>query len=158
MNHYAVISSPIGNLYLNFSNQTLCSLEVTHLPVSSRAEPYMAKTIAAINNYFVNPSQQFDIALAISGTTFQKKVWEALCQIPAGKTLTYGQLAKQLKTSPRAIGQACRTNPLIIVIPCHRIIAQHGLGGYSGAREGKWLSVKEWLLTHEGFLKVTHAA
>ena len=70
-------------------------------------------------------------------------------KIPYGKTKSYGELAQELKTSARAIGNACRHNPLPIIIPCHRIVAKNNLGGYNGATEGKMLNIKEWLLQHE---------
>lgn len=85
----------------------------------------------------------------LKGTEFQKRVWRALCAIPPGTTKTYGELAKQLNTSPRAIGNACRKNPLPIIIPCHRVVAKNSLGGYAGARIGNLLEIKKWLLRYE---------
>lgn len=81
------------------------------------------------------------------GTDFQIRVWHALCQIPYGQTLTYGQLARQLNVnSAQAIGQAVGHNPISILIPCHRVISsKHTLCGYAGG-----LDVKAWLLSHEG--------
>ena len=86
----------------------------------------------------------------MQGTPFQKKVWLALQKIPAGQVMTYGELAKQLKTSARAVGNACRANPMPLVIPCHRVVAKSGLGGFSGSQEGAPIKIKKWLLEHEG--------
>jgi methylated-DNA-[protein]-cysteine S-methyltransferase len=76
-------------------------------------------------------------------------VWQRLREIPAGRTLSYGVLARELGTSARAVGGACRANPVPLAIPCHRVVAATGLGGYSGARGGDWLEKKRWLLRHE---------
>ncbi|MBF0447515.1 MAG: methylated-DNA--[protein]-cysteine S-methyltransferase [Magnetococcales bacterium] len=73
-------------------------------------------------SFFFNPS----------GTPFQRRVWQHLLTIPLAQTVTYGTLAKQLNTSPRAIGQAVGANPIPILIPCHRVLSQNGWGGYSG--------------------------
>lgn len=83
------------------------------------------------------------------GTRFQQKVWRALLAIPVGQTRTYGELAGQLDTGARAVGNACRTNPIPLFIPCHRVVAANGDGGFSGHREGRWMDIKRWLLAHE---------
>lgn len=81
---------------------------------------------------------------------FQKKVYSALCDIPYGKTVTYLDLAKKLKTASRAIGQACKRNPLPFLIPCHRVLAKKHLGGYAGKEDGFFRQVKIELLKQEG--------
>ena len=91
----------------------------------------------------------FDLPFVPSGTPFQLRVWHALMNIPAGQSTTYGALAKQLGTAARAVGQACGSNPLPILIPCHRVVAAHGLGGFMHASSGAPLDVKSWLLAHE---------
>ncbi|MDQ1363505.1 MAG: methylated-DNA-[protein]-cysteine S-methyltransferase [Pseudomonadota bacterium] len=94
--------------------------------------------------------QAFDLPLQLQGTAFQQRVWQALQKIPAGEVRTYGDLAQQLNTSPRAIGGACRANPLPIIVPCHRVVSRHGLGGYSGDTAGTNMDIKIGLLRHEG--------
>ena len=69
--------------------------------------------------------------------------------IPAGSTRTYGELAKQLGTSARAIGGACRANPVLLLIPCHRVVAAHDKGGFAGHRSGRWVDIKRRLLQLE---------
>lgn len=90
------------------------------------------------------------IDVVLSGTPFQRKVLRQLMKIPYGETRTYGELAARLKTSPRAVGNACRRNPIPIVIPCHRVVAAGGLGGYDGAICGDKLDIKTRLLQLEG--------
>ncbi len=86
-----------------------------------------------IARYFAGDLTQFTVPLAPRGSEFQQGFYQALCAIPYGETRTYGDLAKQLGVTPQAIGQACGANPIPILIPCHRVLAADGLGGYSGA-------------------------
>jgi methylated-DNA-[protein]-cysteine S-methyltransferase len=108
-----------------------------------------------LNAYLEDPRFEFDLPLAIAGTRHRLAVWEAMQRIPAGATRTYGELARELGSSARAVGGACGANPLPVVVPCHRVIAAGGaLGGFMGARaEGFELGVKRWLLGHEGALR-----
>ena len=98
------------------------------------------------------------LTLLVEGTPFQKAVWAALLRIPQGETRSYQALAKQLKTSPRAVGNACRANPLALIVPCHRVLAKSGLGGFCGKKAGKYLKIKTWLLAHEGALLALKSA
>ncbi|ADJ28921.1 methylated-DNA--[protein]-cysteine S-methyltransferase [Nitrosococcus watsonii] len=147
----AIVATPLGKLGLSTSENTLIGLDFLPLntpecfPLDSAARAALAQLQA----YFADPRVMFTLSLLPQGTVFQKRVWHALCLIPPGSTVTYGKFAEKLKTSPRAIGAACRTNPLPIFIPCHRVISSQGLGGYSGATEGPYLDIKAWLLRHE---------
>lgn len=105
-----------------------------------------------IQSYLDDPAFAFDLPLRLAGTHHRLAVWEAMQRIPAGCTRTYGELAAEVKSSARAVGGACGANPLPLVVPCHRVIAAGSrIGGFMGARaEGFELSVKRWLLGHEG--------
>ena len=105
---------------------------------------------AALARYFRDGRAGLELPLAPAGTPFQHRVWQALRAIPPGSTRTYGELARELGTSARAIGGACRANPCLIAVPCHRVVARDSLGGFAGERGGKRLAVKRWLLRHEG--------
>ncbi len=107
------------------------------------------ETRRQLHSYFENGNKTLDLPVMTSGTAFQQKVWTALDKIAAGETLTYGQLADCLKTSAQAIGNALRENPVALIIPCHRVVAANGLGGYAGETEGALPAVKECLLRHE---------
>lgn len=101
--------------------------------------------------YLSDPDFEFDLAIHLRGTSFQQRVWQAIQKIPSGKTCSYAEIAKQLHTSPRAVGGACGANMLPIVIPCHRVITKNGgLGGFMNANAGQPLVIKRWLLQHEG--------
>jgi len=99
--------------------------------------------------YFRNPAHRFHLPLAGVGTPFQKRVWTALRRIPSGRVLRYGELARRLDTSARSVGGACRANPIPVIVPCHRVVARDGDGGYMGQRAGRALRMKRWLLNHE---------
>ena len=99
--------------------------------------------------YVSNPAYRFDLPLRIDSTAHRMKVWQALMRIPAGTVLHYGDLAKSLGSSPRAVGQACGANPIPVVIPCHRVLAKSGLGGFMHHSNGAPLLIKQWLLRHE---------
>jgi methylated-DNA-[protein]-cysteine S-methyltransferase len=104
-----------------------------------------------LQSYLDDPAFVFDLPLKLGGTRHQLAVWEAMQSIPAGETRSYGELAKAIGSSARAVGGACGANPIPLVVPCHRVIGSGGsLGGFMGAREeGFELSIKRWLLAHE---------
>jgi len=107
-----------------------------------------------IQAYLDDPRFEFDLPLRLSGTRHRLAVWEAMQRIPCGATRTYGDLARELGSSPRAVGGACGANPLPLVVPCHRVIAAGGaIGGFMGERgEGFEIAIKRWLLGYEGAL------
>jgi methylated-DNA-[protein]-cysteine S-methyltransferase len=127
--------------------------EICYLPPSvatrSPTNALAARAAQQLAQYRDDPNTQFDLPLLIDGTEFQRRLWDALCEIPRGKTLTYGELARRLDVEPRAVGQACGDNRLPIVIPCHRVVAADGIGGFGHATGGYLLEAKRWLLAHE---------
>ena len=114
-------------------------------PQSALAE----RAARQLERYRDDPDTRFDLPLAVEGTPFQLRLWEALCAIPRGKTLTYGELARRLGAEARAVGQACGDNRLPIVIPCHRVVAADGIGGFAHSSGGYLIEAKRWLLAHE---------
>lgn len=150
----ATIRTPIGLLAVKSANGKLTEVDI--LPCSSNNLASMEKQPLAqdvsmqFSQYFSNGGFHFKLPLEVKGTDFQKKVWKIMNSIPPGKVMTYGEVAKKLGSSPRAVGNACRANPLPIIIPCHRIVSQSGLGGYGGHTAGERLAIKSWLLKHEG--------
>jgi methylated-DNA-[protein]-cysteine S-methyltransferase len=102
-----------------------------------------------LQHYLENPDAQFTVPLKPGGTPHQQKVWQAMCNIPRGKTRSYGELAAELKSGAQAVGQACGANPIPIIIPCHRVVGKAGLGGFMRHASGESLDIKRWLLKHE---------
>ena len=148
-----VIKTPFAKMALMFESGVLVAVDLFSqeklLPPKSKQAKQACQQI---HDYCSKqlPNFEFDIELTVMGTPFQKKVWRALQQIPVGQVLTYGELAQQLKTSARAVGNACRANPIPLVIPCHRVVSKSGMGGFAGSRDGVPMKIKTWLLDHEG--------
>ena len=129
---------------------------IEYLPKSERAkapdDALAERVIRQVERYLADPHFRFTLPLAPGGTPFRRSVWQALEGIPVGESRTYGELARQLHTAPRAIGGACGANNIALVIPCHRVVGTHGsLGGFMNAVEGDPISIKRWLLKHEGY-------
>ena len=151
----AAIPAPFGSLVLRIDETGLCAVDIRpeEAPAAGDAtEPLIAETARQFGLYFADPRFEFSIPLVLGGTRNQQAVWDALRRIPAGSTRTYGELAQDLGSSARGIAAACRSNPLPIVIPCHRVVGRSSLGGYCGDTSGRWFAVKLWLLRHEGSL------
>ena len=108
------------------------------------------RACAQIARYIADPEYRFDLPLGDPGTPFQRRVWGKIAAIGPGRTRSYGELARELASSPRAVGQACGANPVPLVVPCHRVLAAAGIGGFAHHQAGFLLSVKRWLLAHEG--------
>lgn len=103
-----------------------------------------------IEAYFDDPSFQFNLPLKRQGTPYQRRVWAVISEITYGKTMTYGELAKRIKSGPRAVGGACGANYYPLLIPCHRVLSVNGLGGFmQQAKTGWCMDIKRWLLNHE---------
>jgi methylated-DNA-[protein]-cysteine S-methyltransferase len=118
----------------------------SEMPPRSRLAERAARQL---ERYREDPDVGFDLPFELRGTPFQLAVWRALAAIPRGETRSYGALAKTLGSAARAVGQACGENRFPLVIPCHRVVAANGLGGFSHARGGYLLDAKRWLLRHE---------
>ena len=112
--------------------------------------PLAHETVRQLRAYLANPAHEFSLPLQARGTHFQRRVWQAIADIPLGQTRSYGEVAARLGSGPRAVGGACGANPYPLVVPCHRVLAAHGLGGF-GRAGGDWLlEIKRFLLRHEG--------
>lgn len=131
--HRFMIDSPLGTLTLTERDGALVALTWGKQGTQSPT-PLLQRAARQLQDYFAGHLQSFDLPLAPEGTAFQKKVWARMAQIPYGKLLTYGALAKSIHSAPRAVGGACGRNPIPIILPCHRVLAADGsLTGYSGA-------------------------
>lgn len=146
----ALIETPMGTVGVTVEDGLLTAVDLEPEALESGCGDLPAAVLDQVAGYFADGSKGFDLPLEPAGTAFQQSVWRALQTIPAGETVTYGQLARRLGTSARAVGGACRANPCPIVVPCHRVVARNGLGGFAGDTSGRKLAVKRWLLRHEG--------
>ena len=109
----------------------------------------MNETREQLERYFAGQCGAFSLPVMTRGTEFQQRVWTALESIPAGQAITYGELARRVGSSARAVGGACRHNPVALIVPCHRVVSSQGIGGYAGDVDGPSINVKHWLLQHE---------
>ena len=150
----AVIAVPFGLIGIRMRGNALAAIDLKPRTNRSAAPSSAAarKVASTLERYFQDPGFKPSLALETGGTPFQRRVWRALETIPAGTTTTYGELADKLGTSARAVGGACRENPVPIVVPCHRVVASGGAGGFMGRSGGRALSIKSWLLSHEARL------
>lgn len=150
----AILPAPFGALGVRLAGEALAGLDF--LPPETPLRPCGSAAVHRVEHeleaYYADPRHVWKLALAPAGTLFRQRVWQALLAIPPGRTRTYGELAVDLGSGARAVGQAVGDNPIPIVIPCHRVLAAHGLGGFMHGTGGFSLGVKKWLLHHEGIL------
>ena len=146
------LDTPIGRLVLECDGDVLIGV---WLPTERRrgrrdvddVPPILKETATQLEEYFAGERTEFDLRLELDGTSFQREVWAELTRIPYGETISYGELARRVgrPKGPRAVGQANGRNPIAIIVPCHRVLASNGIGGYGGG-----LKVKRSLLALEG--------
>ncbi len=154
--YQARLLAPFGVLGIRCTADALSGIDFLELDNLERdvlpqapASPFAQTVCEQLKAYFNDPDYKFDLRLNFSGTDHQRKVWKAMSAIPRGKTRQYGELASEMASSARAVGQACGANPMPIVIPCHRVVSKAGLGGFANHSTGPTLDIKHWLLNHE---------
>jgi methylated-DNA-[protein]-cysteine S-methyltransferase len=147
----ATYPAPFAVIGIRTSGKSVTDLRYLPSDVApSRPTNSLAReVIRQIERYLVEPEFVFDLPLEIDGSDFRKRVWEVMCEIPAGKTLTYGEVAARIGSAPRAVGGACGDNRIPLIIPCHRIVARNGIGGFMHTTGELELDIKRWLLAHE---------
>lgn len=148
---FAVVTTPIAKLMLKTLDEHLISVGWVdeNTPENKPHTQHLQHVLGQIQDYWNNPQVVFDVAKVTQGSEFSNKVWREISAIPVGETRTYGELAKRLGSGPRAIGNACRNNPLPLIVPCHRVVSASGMGGYAGQTQGENLRIKRLLLAHE---------
>ena len=149
----AIVAAPFGAGGIRSEAGLVCELGYLppHFAEKDAADPAAALAAEQIARYCRDPDFRFDLPLAPAGSAFQRRVWDAIAAIPRGEVRTYGQVARHIGSAARAVGQACGANWYPLVIPCHRVTAAGGLGGFSNHDDanGFHLGVKRWLLRHE---------
>jgi methylated-DNA-[protein]-cysteine S-methyltransferase len=149
-----VLGSPVGRFGICLYGERVT--RVDYLPATRVLMPATSRfgdrVTRDFESYFKTAGYRFSVPVEMTGTTFQQRVWQALMDIPAGEVRTYGELASRLGSGARAVGNACRQNPVSIIVPCHRVVSATGMGGYAGETRGRALDRKHWLLEHEGYI------
>lgn len=150
MNFDAVIPAPFGAIGIQAKDDFLIRLELLPEPCTARQSPdvFVQGIVSQVRAYLQNPQAALNTSIAVKGTFFQKRVWQAIAAIPCGQTLSYGELAERVSSGPRAVANVCGANQVPLFIPCHRVVAKGGLGGFMRGDE-RGLAVKKWLLAHE---------
>lgn len=140
------LHSPVGDLTISEEEGAIVAVD-WGWGRDQADTPLLRRACDALNAYFDGDRAPFDLPLAPHGTPYRQKVWKALCAIPLGEVRTYQQIVASAGGSARSVGQANGSNPIPIIIPCHRVVASSGLGGYSGDGGA---DTKRWLLALEG--------
>jgi len=153
----AVMRTPFGGVGVRteaLGTEDECVSEITYLPPGVREvapkDRLAEQACAQFARYFDDPSYPLELPLKPVGTQFQRRVWDKIATVPSGRVRSYGEIARELHSGPRAVGQACGANYFPLVIPCHRVVAAGGIGGFARGDNGFHLAIKRWLLAHEG--------
>jgi len=141
------IQTPAGRLALTVCGDVI--VNTNWLLDHETAPPPSEHWQRVFDAYGSGADNTIALKLLAQGSPYRRRVWDELCRIPCGATLSYAALASILNSSPRAVGNACRDNPYAPIIPCHRVVSASGLGGYCGATEGALLDIKIKLLRFE---------
>jgi len=164
----AVMRTPFGAVGVrteSVGTEDECVAEIVYLPPGARGispKDRLARAACEqVERYLAEPTVRLELPLKLVGTRYQRRVWEKIADIPAGRVRSYGEVAKDLRSGPRAVGQACGANFFPLAIPCHRVVASGGIGGFGGTKgvprigsargdDGFHITIKRWLLAHEG--------
>lgn len=145
----AVVKTPFGAVGISVNGEQVATeLLFGEYESSSSEHPLVKQVAQQVATYFSDANHQIKLPLA-KGTPFQERVWNTISRIPAGQVMTYQQIAHQIDSGARAVANACGANHQPIIVPCHRVVAKSGLGGFMcGNPNGK--KIKTWLLQYEG--------
>ena len=153
----AIVKVPFGKIGIKTEvfEQSLMLSEIVYLDNNTsliKPQNQLAENVLhQIQQYLSDSNFVFQLPMIPKGSLHQRKVWDAIAQIPRGQTLTYGDIAKKIKSAPRAIGGACGAYPSPLIVPCHRVVSAQGIGGFARQNEqGYHRNIKKWLLQHEG--------
>ncbi len=140
----ASLDTPVGPLSVAEQNGVIVGLSWSSQ--TSGQSPVLDRALAQLRAYFAGELGAFDLPLWVRGSDFQRAVCASMMEIPWGETRTYGDIARDLGTASQPVGAACGSNPIPVIIPCHRVLSASGLGGFSGAGG---VETKVFLLKHE---------
>lgn len=148
----AVVETPFAMVGIRIETEAVVGIDYLPIEHVGRApvDSLSREVGRQIRAYVENARHVFDVPFAAAGTAYQHSVWRAIGEIDSGCTRTYGELSAVLRSSPRAVGAACGSNPIPLLVPCHRVVSADGnIGGFMHSRDSFPLGVKRWLLRHE---------
>lgn len=149
--YQAKLAAPFAVLGIRTIGERVAGIEYLPrgAPVLKPQTAFAHEVCRQLSAYLKKPSFEFDLAFDYDGTDFQKRVWKAVHAIPSGSVQSYRDVARKIGSAPRPVGTACGANLIPILIPCHRVVASRGIGGFMNTRRGAPIEVKRWLLHHE---------
>jgi len=146
----AIVAAPFGAIGITVKGMQVAIelLSTTYHPMTS-SKKLAADAAGQVTRYMEDAHHDFNLPLLFKGTPMQRRVWERVLAIPVGAVITYAELAKELGSGARVVANACGANSMPLIVPCHRVVASDGLGGFmQGDPRGP--AIKAWLLKHEG--------
>ena len=147
-----IVKTPIGKIAVSYESDFVTEVRqvADQTKVTGGKDSFALEIQNQFKAYFAKELNEFNLPFLFKqGTDYQVKVWDQIRKISFGETKTYGEIAKKIKSGPRAVGNACRRNKLLLLVPCHRVVSASGLGGFMGDDTGKLVLRKQWLLNHE---------
>jgi len=147
-----IVKTPIGKIAIDYQDDFVVEVQqvADQVRAVSKKDPFAIEIQKQFAAYFSKDLKKFNLPFLINqGTDYQLRVWDQIRKISFGSTVTYGEIAKKIKSGPRAVGNACRRNKLLLIVPCHRVVSAAGLGGFMGDADGSLVRRKQWLLDHE---------
>lgn len=147
----AKLAAPFAVLGVRSVGEMLTGIEYLPLGIALLAPrtAFAREVCRQLSAYLSNPRFVFDIPFEYQGTEFQNRVWQIVHEIPSGQALSYSEVARLARSAPRPVGMACAANRLPLIIPCHRVVASRGIGGFMHSTGGHAIELKRWLLEHE---------
>ena len=148
----ARLAAPYAVLGVRTEGEWLTGIDYLPLGAATLAplDAFSREVCRQLAAYLDDPDFRFDLPSRTGGTPYQTRVWECIRAIPRGRTRTYLEVARELGSGARPVGMACGANRIPLLIPCHRVVGSGGIGGFMHSRGGPALTVKRWLLRHEG--------
>ena len=148
------VDSPVGRLEVEATEEAIIAVHWVDdsIAIEAAGRNLLREAARQLDAYFARRLTAFDLPLAPAGSPFERDIWRLMCDIPYGDTMTYGEMGDAVGGAARAVGAACGSNPIPVIIPCHRVLgAGNRMVGYSG--RGR-VETKRWLLVHEGKLLI----
>lgn len=147
-----IVKTPIGKIAVNYQDDYVMEVQqvADQVRALSKKDPFAVEIQKQFAAYFSGELKEFNLPFLFKqGTDYQLRVWDQIRKISFGRTKTYGEISKKIRSGPRAVGNACRRNQLLLIVPCHRVVSAAGLGGFMGDADGCLVRRKQWLLEHE---------
>jgi methylated-DNA-[protein]-cysteine S-methyltransferase len=148
----ARLAAPFAVLGIRTAGECLTGIDYLPpgAPTLAPLDTFSAEVCRQLEAYLQDADFRFALRYHNAGSSYQRRVWDAIRRIPRGQTMSYMEVAGRVGSAPRPVGAACGANRVPLLIPCHRVVASAGIGGFMHSRAGRAIEIKRWLLRHEG--------